>query len=195
MYNILDLPQNMTFSDVFPTSEDFIGYFNESPFKATTIATLFDNATLELIYVLLYNAYGNNEIINNSVNQFKSKLIGIMWANGPRWIQELKIQEKIASLGLADGSEIYKGSTAIYNHAMHDETAPGTGTTDELSYINDQNVTKYKKSVLEGLNNLSLSLSDNYTNEFISKFKKLFKMFVWRNRGPIFVEEEENEEA
>ena len=189
MSNVLDISQNMTFSDVFPTSDTFIEYYNESPFKKTPIANLFNNDTLELIYILLYNRYGNNQIINDSVNQFKSKLIGVMWSSGPKWIQRMKIQEKIATLGLEDNSEIYKGSSAIYNHAQHPETEPTTGTDEELSYINDQNVTKYKKSKLEGLALLTESLSDAYTDEFISKFRKLFKMFIWKNRGPVFVEE------
>lgn len=189
MSNLLENNGNMTFSDVFPTSDTFIEYFEETPFKSTSIASLFDDDTLELIYILLYNRYGNNQIINQSVNQFKSKLMGIMWASGPKWIQRLRVQEKIASLGLDNSSEIYKGSSAIYNHAQHPETAPSTDTSEELPYINDQNVTKYKKSKLEGLALLTESLADGYTDEFINKFRNLFKMFIWRNRGPIYVEE------
>lgn len=191
MSNLLDLPQNMTFSDVFSTSDIFIDYFKETPFYASSISSLFDDSTLELIYLLLYNRYGNSQIINNSVNQFKSKVAGIIWSYGPKWIQTRKIQEELAKLSIASDSDIYKGSSAIYNHAMHPETEPSTGTDEELQYINDQNVTKYKKSKLEGLVILSETLKDNYTNDFINKFRKLFKMFVWKNRGPIFETDEE----
>ena len=190
MSNLLESSGNMTFSDVFPDSEVFRAYWEETPFKRTSIASLFDNSTLELIYILLYNRYGNSQIINDSVNQFKSKLMGIIWTSGPKWIQKVKIQEKLATLGLDENSEIFKGSTAIYNHAMHPETEPATTTDEELSYINDQNVTKYKKSKLEGLALLNESLADAYTDEFINKFRKLFKMFIWRSRTGVFIEEE-----
>lgn len=189
MSNLLDIHENMTFSDVFPTSDTFIDYWEETPFKSTSIAPMLNDDVLELIYILLYNRYGNSEIINQSVNQFKSKCMGIVWASGPKWLQRLNIQTKIATLGIEENSEIYKGSSAIYNHAMHPETAPSTGTDEELTYINDQNVTKYKKSKLEGLALLTESLADGYTDEFINKFRKLFKMFVWKNRGVVFVEE------
>ena len=191
MSNILDIPKNMTFSDVFSTSDTFISYFKSTPFNSTSITSLFDDSTLELIYLLLYNRYGNSQIINDSVNQFKSKVAGIIWAYAPKWIQTRKIQEELAKISLESNSDIYKGSSAIYNHAMHPENEPSTGTDEELSYINDQNVTKYKKSKLEGLIILSETLKDNYTNDFINKFRKLFKMFIWKNRGATFITEEE----
>lgn len=194
MSKITKLPQNMTFINVFPTSDTFISYYKSTPFYGTSIASLFTDSTLELIYILLYNRYGNNEIINESVNQFKSKLIGVMWASGPKWIQRINIQEKLDKMSLEADSDIYKGSTAVYNHAMHPEEEPSTNTDEELTYINDQNVTKYKKSKLEGLVLLSETLNDNYTDEFINRFRKLFKMFIWKNRGPIYITEDEEDE-
>lgn len=183
------LTTNMTYSDVFPTSDTFIAQWKETPFYSTNLGGLINDTTLELIYVLLYNKYGNNQIVNFSVNQFKSKLFGITWAYGPVWLKKIKIQEKIQALNL-DSADIYKGSTALYNHAMHDETAPSTDTEEEMPYINDQNVTKYKKAPLEGLMLLADTLNDRLTDDFINKYRKLFKTFVSKYANDIFITEE-----
>lgn len=184
---------NKLFSDVFPTSDTFIAYFKTTPFYAIPVSTMLTDTTLELIYILLYNKYGNNEIINFSENQFKSKLCGIVWAVGPVWLTKLKIQEKLWSLGINDDSEIFKGSTAFYNHAMHDETAPSTLTTEELPYINDQNVTKYKKSKLEGLMMYADTLNDRITDDFINKFRRLFKTFLPKYANDIYITPDDEE--
>lgn len=188
--NVLDVGLTMTFSDVFEDSDTFISEFKTTPFYRTPVSTMLTDTTLELVFILLYNKYGNNQIVNNSVNQFKSKLYGILWATGPVWLEKLKIQEKIWGLGLDDDSEIYKGSTAIYNHAMHPETEPSTDTDEELPYINDQNTTKYKKSKLEGLMLLANTLNDRLTDDFINKFRRLFKVFTVRSTVPTFITEE-----
>jgi hypothetical protein len=112
---------------------------------------------------------------------------------GPAWETKLQIQSKIRSLGLADSSEIYKGSKAIYNHAFNPETAPSTTDLEEINYVNDQNVTSYKKSKLEGLAILSEVLRDDVTSSYIDKFRKLFKQFVFPVPHAIYVEEEEEE--
>lgn len=188
--NVLDVGLTMTFKDVFEDSDTFIAEFKTTPFYRTPVSTILNDSTLELVFILLYNRYGNNQIINNSLNQFKSKLFGILWAVGPIWNQKLKIQEKLWSLGLEDTSDIYKGSTAIYNHAQHPETAPGTGTDEELTYINNQDVTKYKKSKLEGLMLLADTLNDRITEDFILKFRKLFKTFILNETVPTFITED-----
>lgn len=188
------LTTDMTFNDVFEDSDTFLSEWALTPFSNTNLGELLDDTTLELIYILLYNKYGNNEIANFSVNQFKSKLFGIVWAYGPVWLKKLQIQEKIQDLDL-DDADVYKGSTALYNHAMHDETAPSTDTEEEMPYINDQNVTKYKKAPLEGLMLLADTLNDRLTDDFVNKFRKLFKTFVSKYAYNIFVttgEEEEN---
>lgn len=188
--NVLDVGLTMTFKEVFEDSDTFISEFKTTPFYRTPVSTILTDTKLELIFILLYNRYGNNQIINNSVNQFKSKLFGIMWAVGPIWDKKLQIQEKIWALGLDNDSDIYKGSTAIYNHAQHPETAPSTGTDEELTYINDQNVTKYKKSKLDGLMLLADTLNDRITDDFINKFRKLFKTFIYNGTVPTFITED-----
>lgn len=173
----------MTFSEAFPTFEGFYDELKGTPFYTTAFATMMTEELLKINYMLLFNRYGNSPIANNSVDQFKSKLFGLIWTYGQNWAQKLQIQDKLRSLGLNDDSDIYKGSKAIYNHAFNDETAPSTASLEELQYINDQNTTNYKRSRLEGLAQLMELLSDSFTDDYINKFRKLFKTFV--NQEPI----------
>lgn len=189
--NVLDVGLTMTFKEVYDDSDNFLADFKTTPFYTTAVSPLLTDTTLELIFVLLYNRYGNSEIINDSVNQFKSKLFGTIWAYGPVWAKKMKIQEKLWALSL-DGDDIYKGTTAIYNHAANPETAPATQDLEEIDYINDQNVTKYKKSPLEGLMVFADTLNDRLTDDFINKFRKLFKMFITQRTVPTFIDEEES---
>lgn len=82
-------------------------------------------------------------------------------------------------MSLEDGSDIYKGSSAIYNSAMNPATTPGTNTDEELNFINNQNVTKYKKSKLEGLAILSDLLKNDVTEAFLRRFDDFFKTIIY----------------
>lgn len=181
----LRLPEynTMTYSQAFPTFDGFYDELKATPFYTTAFSSKMTEELLKINYVLLYNKYGNSPIANRSLDQFKSKLFGLIWTYGPNWAQKLQIQDKLRSLGIDDSSDIYKGSKAIYNHAFNPETAPSTSTLEEITYINDQNTTNYKRSRLEGLSQLMDLLSDSFTDDYINKFRKLFKTFV--NQEPI----------
>ena len=160
MMNLVQTKNRMTFTDVWDEASKMLNDFKSSPFYDTTNFNIGDSS-VTMTYFLLYNRYGNTEIINNDLNQFKYKLFGVIMQYGPTWEQKVKIQAKIRSLGLEDTSDIYKGSKAIYNHAFNPETTPTTGDLEEINYINDQNTTMYKKSKLEGLAILVESLKDD----------------------------------
>ena len=185
MYNTL------LFDNVFENETDFVDEFKDSPFYATPLGSL-EDSSIVITFYLLYNKYGNNPIANLDVNQFKLKLFGIMAQFGPTWQLKLKIQEKLRSLGLDSNSEIYKGSRAIYNHAFNPETEPKTGDIDEIDYINEQNTTGYKKSVLEGLALLMDSLKNDVTDDYINKFRKLFKIVTYPERVLLYEEGEDD---
>lgn len=86
------------------------------------------------------------------------------------------------------------GAKAIYNSAMNPSTAPSTSSLDELTYINSQNTTNYKKSKLEAYNILWSLLDDTLTAKFIEKFGICFKKFVYPEEPLLFVTENEEEE-
>lgn len=177
------------FTEIWNNAQNFLSEYKASPFYVTNNTLTDDNVVLT--FYLLYNKYGNNPIANYDVNQFKFKVFGVMFQYGPAWATKLSIQEKVRSLGVADDSEIYKGSKAIYNHAFNPETTPKTGDLEEINFINDQNTTSYKKSKLEGLATLAEVLRDDVTATYIEKFRKMFNPFVKPVAHIIYVEEED----
>ena len=191
MWNLLSQTRNLKFCQVWDEDSKFLEDYKSSPFHNAADCIISDENVI-LTYFLLYNRYGNSQIANMDVNQFKFKVFGLIMQYGPTWEQKLKIQAKLRSLGLDDASEIYKGSKAIYNHAYNPETQPKTGDLDELDYINDQNTTNYKKSKLEGLATLVELLRDDVSSQYIDKFRKLFKQFVAPMPAFVYVTEEDD---
>lgn len=156
-----------TFADIYTKLDTFITDYMENGLPNTTLT----DANLKTLYYLLYARYGNSCVASSDENQFKYKLFSTIFMYGPAWQKRLEIQGKL--LGLSD-DEIVKGSTAIYNSALNPSTSPSTQSMEELQYINSQNTTKYKKSKLEGYASLYELIKTDVTEEFISKFKKLF---------------------
>lgn len=92
----------------------------------------------------------------------------------------------------------------VHNHAYNPADAPSTQTTTELSYINEQHVDKFgkvntmngsigntntqtnnlqtneaiTKGVLDGYSELLALLATDVTEDFLARFKPLFKKFV-----------------
>lgn len=160
---------NYKFTDVFANVDLFL-----QEYKSNAIDKSLPDETITRLYYLLYAQYGNSTIANADTNQFKYRLWSIIFEHGLVWAKRVEIQEKLRALSLEDGSEIYQGGKAIYNNALHDSTAPNTGTLEELPYINGQNTANFKKSKLEGLAILNDMLKTNITREFLDKFKPLF---------------------
>lgn len=190
---MMDKYNTMTFVQVWNDSDVFKNEYLASPL-ATTNETIHHGETVgtgnntvtypdnvELLFALLYAKYGNSPIANGDVNQFKFKVFSIIFKYGPAWEKKLEIQAKIRTL---TDDEIKLGSKAIHNHAFNDATAPSTDTLTELSYINDQNTTKYQKSPVEGYMSQWEALSIDITESFINKFKVCFKQFVSPEFGP-----------
>lgn len=155
-----------TFSDIFDSFDVF-----ETEFENTVFSADIGEINLDLVYYLLYARYGNSTIASSDENQFKYKLFSTIFMYAPAWAKRLEIQKSL--IGLTE-DEILTGSTAIYNQALNPSQAPTTQTLEELTYINQQNTTKYKKSKLEGYAILEELIKTDVTEEFIGKFKKLF---------------------
>lgn len=156
-----------TFANIFPSLDDFL---NEITSSEITIE--FQNeGTLKTLYYLLYARYGNSHISYSDENQFKYALYSIIFMYAPTWEKRLEIQKK---LRLLSDNELMLGGKAIYNKAYNPGTPPSTDTLEELTTINEQNTTNYKKSKLEGWSLLISLLETDVTEYFISRFKKLF---------------------
>lgn len=180
MYN------TVTFNQVWDSYEKFVdpteGYLPseiENPLNETTSKTLF---------YLLSARYGNNPITNNSIDQFKLKVFSIIFEYGPTWQKRLAIQTRLRNLS---EKELREGAKQIYNHSFNPSTQPSTDTLDELLTIDDQNVNKNRKGILDAYAYLWEVLKVDVTEEFLGKFKSLFKIFVDPDITHIYEEDKE----
>jgi len=188
MSNFEMTPQYGTvlFTDVWDSYEDFADDFGSSPFNGSITS-----ANEEILFYLLYGRYGNNPIANRDINQWKFKVFSIIFQYGPTWEKRLAIQSELRGL---TGDDLLKGTRAVHNHAYNPSTVPSTGSLDELNYINDQNTTNFKKSKMDAYEQLLSLLEVDVTEEFISKFKKCFKVFVAPEEPLLYVTEEDQED-
>ena len=99
--------------------------------------------------------------------------------------------------------------TTINNHAYNPSTAPTTQSTNELDYIDQQQVAKgsntstisgtdskttgqvVTKSKMDAYAQLWDLVATDVTNGYIAKFKNCFKQFVAPERRMIYVTEDE----
>ena len=102
-------------------------------------------------------------------------LFAIIWQYGPNWAKNLEIQSKLRKL---TDDEITQGSVQIYNQADNPSTDPSTDTSEFLQYIKAQNTSINKKGKLEGYALLDSLLKRDVTQEFLNRFKPLFKTVV-----------------
>ena len=165
------------FSDVWNSAEDFTNEYQNIGIPVTIPVTdeLGTAGTATTLYYLLYARYGNSTVASSDPTQFKYKLFTIIWQYGPSWAKELEIQGKVRAL---TDKELAAGSVQIYNNAQNPSVTPSTNTDEELEFINAQNVTKNKLSKIEGYALVESLLKRDVTEEFLSKFKKLFRTIV-----------------
>lgn len=158
------------FTDIYSDYATFETDYTSSPLNGAIT-----NSNLQILYYLLYAKYGNSYITNMDENQFKFKLFSIIWKYGPTWEKKLEIQGNLRELS---EDALLVGAKAIYNHAFNPETTPSTQDLDELTYINDQNTTNYKKSVMDAYGQLWGLLATDVTESFLANFSVLFKKFI-----------------
>ena len=142
------------FTDIYESATDFATDYSTINLGGITDATLVNK-----LYYLLYAKYANSFITNLDENQFKYKLFTIIYEYGPTWEKKLEIQGHLREFNTdfsdpTKSKALLEGAKAIYNHAFNPETTPSTGDLDELEYINDQNTTNYKKSVMDAYTQL-----------------------------------------
>ena len=183
MLEFREMYETKTFAELFDDYSDFKTEYTSTQ-KFPMVIDAADSAShvsnLQILYYLLYSKFGNSPIANYDENQFKTKLGAVIWQYGPAWEKRLDIQAAIRTLGAnpQDLSDIISGSNAIHNHAFNPATEPGTTAPEMLTYINDQNVTMYNKSKMDAYGQLWSLIATDVTDEFLARFKPLFKTFV-----------------
>lgn len=140
---------------------------------------------LNTIYFLLISRFANDHIKISDENRFKLEVCSRIMQFGPQWQRLMSLQDKL--LNLSD-NDLINGHTTIYNHAMHPDTNPSTQTLNELEYIDDQNVTKFKRDGVDAYSRLFPWLDADATRDFLRKFENLFVVVPY---GPtdVYVEE------
>lgn len=186
--NLLPQYDTKLFSDFYETVNDFC-YDYQHVGIPTTISV--DNA--KTLYYLLYAKYGNSPIANFDETQFKYKLFSVIFMYGPAWESKLEIQGRIRNLlsNPSDETNLLQGAKAIYNHALNPETDPSTASLEELTYINEQNTTNYKKSKMDAYGQVWNLIVTDVTAQFLAKFNDCFKKFVKPANPLIYVTDEE----
>lgn len=172
------------FTDVYESVEDFL-----ADYKGCGIPTTISDNSVQTLFYLLYGSYGNDIVASSDINRFKYKLFSIVFQYAPNWERQLEIQSKLRGLTEDD---IRLGSRQIYNTAQNPSTEPSTDTTDELQYINNQNVTKNQRGVLEGYATLLSLLRTDVTQEFLNRFRKLFLTIVQPEEPLLYITEVDN---
>ena len=166
-----------TFAEIFAEEENgaatyeyFASVLAETPFAAKLA-----DVDMELLFYMLYARYGNSHIAFSDENQFIFALFSTAFQYGPTWSARLDIQKKLRALQ-EDGNllELTEASTDIYNHSFNPSTSPSTQTLDELTTINDQNTRKRRLSKMDAYANLMALLDTDVSEEFLTKFRKLF---------------------
>lgn len=172
------------FTDVYESVEEFL-----ADYKDCGIPTTISDNSAQTLFYLLYGSYGNDIVASSDINRFKYKLFSIIFQYAPNWEKQLEIQNKLRALTEDD---IRLGSRQIYNTAQNPSTEPSTDTTDELQYINNQNVTKNQRGVLEGYATLLSLLRTDVTQEFLNRFRKLFLTIVQPEEPLLYITEVDN---
>lgn len=179
----------LTFSQIWDDYDSFksdydalIAGFTEN--TAPVLAT-----SLKTIFYLLFAQYGNNPIANSDIDQFKMKIISIIYAYGPTWEKKQTIQKNLRAL---TDAELLQGAKQIYNHALNPSSDPTTSALTELEYINDQNTANYKKSRMEAYSMLWNLLHADNTREFLDKFKNCFAVFVDKMRTAFYIDNDDD---
>lgn len=158
------------FTDIWEEVDAFI-----DDYSGVGIPTTISEESVTTLYYLLYARYGNSHIASSDENQFKYKVFSTIFMYGPTWEKRLEIQKALREMDL---EEVRESAKAIYNHSFNPSTAPSTDTMDELTTINDQNVTKHKRSKTDAYALLIGLLETDVTKEFIDRFAKLFLKIV-----------------
>lgn len=177
------------FTDVWSSADEFVDelYYGEESFPFDSMG---DN-DFRTTYYLLYARYGNSPIANMDVNQWKWKVASVIFQYGPTWCVRMSTQLEIRNM---DVEELLISGKDIYNHAYNPNTLPSTATTQELDYINEQNTTIRKRNRIDAYRNILSLLNDNLVEEYLDKFKYLFKTFVLPENPVLFITDKDEEE-
>lgn len=178
---MMQMYNTKTFNEIFENAADFKANYDLYQAAAGQL-NLMDETDCAITWQLLSAKYGNNPIANWSEDQFKMKIWQTMFQYGPTWVKRLDVQHKLRNL---TDDQIIQGDFSVFNTSLAPDSAP---SPDITGYINQQNTSNRKKNPLKAYNELLILLDTDVTEEYVSKFKKLF-LTVLETRDYIYVTE------
>lgn len=177
-----------SFTDIYPSYEDFKADYDDLIELVSGGVSPLTSDNAQATYYLLYARYGNTPIVNYDETQWKMKIMTIIATYGPVWQRKKAIQVSLREL---TETELLQGAKQIYNHAYNPSTEPSTTELEELTHINEQNVSNNKRAKMEAYAILWANLHVDSTDEYLNKFKNCFSRFVGDQRPIIYVEEDD----
>ena len=149
MSNMIPRYDTKLFTEIWDEADEFI-----YDYKHAGIPTTISDSNATTLYYLLYARYGNNPIANYDENQFKYKVLSIIYQYGPTWEKRLSVQNTLRGLQLSDlvddgsFSELFGHQGAgtstttndLTNTRVIDTDTTDTGTVREQGNQTDENI-------------------------------------------------------
>lgn len=164
-----------TFLDVFPSDYSF--FENWSLSGLTSLAGISVD-TVNVIYTLLVARYGNSHITGNDEDLWKKRVAATIFQFAPTWEKRLEIQKKLREL---NDTELLTGSKVVYDKSYNPSTVIEGGPNNEfgeIDTVNEQTKSKNVRSKMEAYAMLTDLLDRDITEEFIGRFRTLFRRVI-----------------
>ena len=163
MSNMIPQYDTKIFTDIWEDKDEFL-----YDYKNVGIPTTISDSNATTLYYLLYARYGNNPIANYDEEQFKYKVMSIIFQYGPTWEKRLGIQTTLRGLQIedlvSDGSfsELFGHQGAASSNTTdssnstrtidNDTTSTGTVTIDTDNDTTDVKNHAYNPSTAPAVN-------------------------------------------
>ena len=161
-----------TFQEVWQSAAEFVKDYKESEINSSAELLgqdTFTDAELTMIYYLLYSRYANSSHASSDIHQFKYGMFSTIFMYAPTWFKRLQIQKKMRELSEDD---LREGAIQWSDLAENPGTVIPAG--DLIDGLKSQNVGRTKKSKLQAYAALAELLKTDVSNDFLSKFQRLF---------------------
>ena len=161
-----------TFQEVWQSAAEFIEDYKKSEINSSAELLgqdTFSDAQLTMIYYLLYSRYANSSHASSDIHQFKYGVFSTIFMYAPSWLKRLEIQKKLRDL---NEDELREGAVQWSDLAENPGTVIPAG--DLIDGLKSQNVGRSKKSKLQAYAALAELLKTDVSNDFLSKFQRLF---------------------
>lgn len=157
MSNMIPRYDTKLFTQIWDNAADFV-----HDYKNVGIPTTISDTNANTLYYLLYARYGNNPIANYDEEQFKYKVMSIIFQYGPTWEKRLGIQTTLRGLQIGDIiSDGFVTDILVHNgNSSSNSSSAGTTSRNTSSTAsNTGNVSVATNSSTENIKNNALNPS------------------------------------